>query len=95
MKDTAAGIRMFFNPDAIRPQPIWSGCRQYIAIWLDNRIRHGYMVIKTFLPNWFFDLLSYGTFELLYYAVAPTAMRDNIGFLSSMQIVIKYAPFCE
>ena len=47
-----------------------------------------YMVIKTFL-------LSYGTFELLYYAVAPTAMRDNMGFLSSMQIVIKYAPFCE
>ncbi len=54
-----------------------------------------YMVIKTFLPNRFFDLLSYGTFELLYYAVAPTAMRDNMGFLSSMQIVIKYAPFCE
>ena len=54
-----------------------------------------YMVIKTFLSNQFFDLLSYGTFELLYYAVAPTAMRDNMGFLSSMQIVIKYAPFCE
>lgn len=53
------------------------------------------MVIKTFLPNRFFDLLSYGTFELLYYAVAPTAMWDNIGFLSSIQIVIKYAPFCE
>lgn len=50
-----------------------------------------YMVIKTFLPNRFFDLLSYGTFELLCY----TAMCGTMGFLSSMQIVIKYAPFCE
>lgn len=52
-----------------------------------------YMVIKTFLPNRFFDLLGYGIFELLCYAADRRG--DNMGFLSSMQIVIKYAPFCE
>jgi len=43
-----------------------------------------YMVIKTFLPNRFFDLLGYGTFELLCYAADRRGdLRSPIIFINT------------